>query len=144
MATAALNPIITSISGRMGGVVFYSRHGRQCVRSHVIPRNPDTEAQKACRRTFAGAVKSWQSMAQDEKYIFIRKARYLQMSGYNLYISQYMTKRASAVSNPGVKKISRFRIYPNGNKRIFPSVSASNISRNTESDRSAVQHDSPG
>ncbi|MBN2403057.1 MAG: hypothetical protein JXN64_11745, partial [Spirochaetes bacterium] len=66
------------------------------------------------------------------KYIFIRKARYLQMSGYNLYISQYMTKRASALSTPGVKKISRFRIYPNGNKRMFPSVSASNISRTVQ------------
>jgi hypothetical protein len=90
MATATTNILINSISGRIGNVVFYTNRGRQCVRKHVIPRNPDTEAQRIVRRAFGDAVRSWQAMTQDEKHEYIRKARYLNMSGYNLYISTYM------------------------------------------------------
>ncbi len=92
MATAATNILLNSISGRIGNVVFYTRSGKQCVRTHVIPRNPDTEAQRAVRRSFGNAVRSWQSMSEDEKYAYIRKARYLNMSGYNLYISNYLKR----------------------------------------------------
>jgi len=92
MATATANILINSISGRIGNVVFYTNRGRQCVRSHVIPRNPDTVAQRIVRRAFGDAVRSWQAMTQDEKHEYIRKARYLNMSGYNLYISKYMKR----------------------------------------------------
>jgi hypothetical protein len=90
MATAKTNILINSISGRIGSVVFYVRRGTQCVRTHVIPRNPDTEAQRTVRRSFAGAVRSWQSITPEERYAYNRKARYLNMSGYNLYISKYL------------------------------------------------------
>jgi len=96
MATATPNILINSISGRLGNVVFYTRRRavngtlRQCVRTYVIPRNPDTEAQHAVRRSFGDAVRSWQAMSPDEKYTYIRKARHLNMSGYNFYISKYL------------------------------------------------------
>lgn len=90
MATAKPNILINSISGRLGSVVFYTRRGKLCVRSYVIPRNPDTEAQRVVRRSFAGAVLSWQSMTDEERYTYKRKARFMNMSGYNLYISLYM------------------------------------------------------
>jgi hypothetical protein len=92
MATATPNILINSIRGRIGNVVFYTRYGRQCVRIHVIPRNPDTEAQRAVRRAFGDAVRSWQAMSTDEKYTYTRKARHLNMSGYNLYISNYLKR----------------------------------------------------
>jgi hypothetical protein len=98
MATAAPGIIIKSISGRIGSVVFYTRRHTasgtitQCVRAHVIPRNPDTEAQRAVRRSFADAVRSWQSMSPVEQNSFNRKARYLNMSGYNLFISNYLKR----------------------------------------------------
>ncbi len=92
MATAKPNILINSISGKIGNVVFYMNRGRQCARLYVIPRNPDTESQRAVRRSFGDAVRSWQVMLPDEKYSYNRKARYLNMSGYNLYISNYLKK----------------------------------------------------
>ncbi len=98
MATATPNILINSIRGKNGNVVFYTRRGVQCVRTHVIPRNPDTEAQRFVRRSFGDAVRSWQAMTPDEKYAYIKKARYLNMSGYNLYISEYLKRVIQAVS----------------------------------------------
>ncbi len=92
MATATTNILINTLSGRIGNVVFYMNRGRQCVRAHVIPRNPDTEAQRAVRNAFGDAVRTWQAMSADGKHEYIRKARYLNMSGYNLYISKYMKR----------------------------------------------------
>jgi hypothetical protein len=92
MATAKPNILINSISGRIGNVVFYTNRGRQCVRTHVVPRNPDTEAQRAVRGAFREAVRSWQSMPPEEQHTYNRKARYLNMSGYNLYISNYLKR----------------------------------------------------
>ncbi len=99
MATATPNILINSISGRIGNVVFYTRRGTLCVRTHVIPRNPNTYAQRIVRRNFAEAVLTWQSMTEDERYSYNRKARYLNMSGYNLFISNYL-KRAIQALDP--------------------------------------------
>ncbi len=105
MAVAATAPMIKSIHGRIGSLVFYYRHGRQCVRIHVIPRNPDTEAQRAVRRVFGNAVRTWQTMTEEERYIFNKKARYVNMSGYNLYISGYMN--TNIADRAGMKIVSR-------------------------------------
>ncbi|MBN2039712.1 MAG: hypothetical protein JW864_06700 [Spirochaetes bacterium] len=99
MATAKLNPVILTISGRFGNSVFYISRNRQCVRSYAVPRNPDTLLQKEVRKTFARAVKSWQQVSPEEKYAYTRKARGLGMSGYNLYISEFMTGRKTARKN---------------------------------------------
>ncbi|MBN2041638.1 MAG: hypothetical protein JW864_16500 [Spirochaetes bacterium] len=96
MATAKLNPVILSISGRFGNSVFYVSRNRQCVRSYVVPRNPDTLLQKEVRKNFAEAVKSWQRISPEEKYAYARKARGLGMSGYNLYISEFMAGKKAA------------------------------------------------
>ncbi|MBN2038568.1 MAG: hypothetical protein JW864_00905 [Spirochaetes bacterium] len=91
MATAKLNPVIMSISGRFGNSVFYVSRHRQCVRTYIVPRNPDTQLQREVRKSFAEAVKSWQQISPEKKYAYTRKARGLGMSGYNLYISEFMT-----------------------------------------------------
>ena len=91
MATVALNPIFKSISGRIGNTVFYCRGNKQCVRSYVVPGNPDTALQRETRGKFTLAVKTWQQMTPDERYVYARKARNLGMSGYNLFISFFMT-----------------------------------------------------
>lgn len=119
MAIATLNPILTGINGRIGSIVFYKRRDRQCIRTYVKPHNPDTTAQKIIRRTFAEAVKSWQSISRDEKYKYNRKARCTQMSGYNLYISGYMKNQISDLHNP------ELQLYPYSNPLIFHSVSYS-------------------
>ncbi|MBN2040696.1 MAG: hypothetical protein JW864_11670 [Spirochaetes bacterium] len=91
MATAKINPAFTSISGRMGNAVFYCRNNRQCIRMYVVPANPDTESQRLVRRAFTSAVKAWQQMTMDGKYAYTRKARRTGMSGYNLFISFFLT-----------------------------------------------------
>ena len=93
MATAKLNPVIESISGRMGNAVFYCRYNRQCVRTYVVPANTDTAARRKVRRNFAVAVKLWQQMTKDQKYAYTKKARLTGMSGYNLFISFFITGR---------------------------------------------------
>ncbi len=134
MATATPNIFINSISGRLGNVVFYKRRGVQCVRLHVIPRNPDTEAQRIMRRSFGDAVRSWQAMNNDEKYVYIRKARFLNMSGYNLYISKYLKRIMQAVNRISThkpkSKISSLTWnlkHSTLNPIPIPSVSASGI-----------------
>ncbi|MBN2400995.1 MAG: hypothetical protein JXN64_01205 [Spirochaetes bacterium] len=122
MAIIILNPLLDSIRGRMGNVVFYTRLNKQCVRAHIVLRNPDTAAQRSVRRTFADAVKSWQALSDEEKYVFTGKARNLRMSGYNLYISGYMTANKRTALIPGIKLIPS-RYYPYVDFLRFPSVS---------------------
>lgn len=100
MATATLNPLIKSVSGRIGSFVFYRRKNTQCIRTHVVPYNPDTVSQRNIRTTFADAVKSWQSLTGEERYKYTRRSRGMNMSGYNLYISEYMKDRISGNSKP--------------------------------------------
>lgn len=123
MAKAKLNPILTSMHGRIGNMVFYRRRNKEYVRMYVIPRNPDTESQRIVRRTFADAVKSWQAMTGDERYKFNRKARYLCKSGYNLYISEYMKTRISAMSMSDLKSGHSNELYSSGIQRSITSVS---------------------
>ncbi len=141
MATATPNILINSISGRIGNVVFYTRRRAggaitQCVRLHVIPRNPDTEAQREVRRSFGEAVRSWQSLSADEKHEYIRKARYLNMSGYNLFISKYLKRVMQAVNHTPIDELNSKNSpltwnpeLPTLNFLPIPSVSASYINR---------------
>lgn len=94
MATAAPSAYINSLRGRLGSVVFYKRYGTQCARTWIIPRNPNTESQRKIRRLFAEAVRAWQAMDPEQQYSFIRKARHTNMSGYNLFISNYMKTKS--------------------------------------------------
>ncbi len=112
MATAIPSNLLKSIRGKVGNVVFYVNRGTQCVRTYVIPRNPDTESQRVIRRMFADAVRSWQSMDSEQQYAYTRKARHTGMSGYNLYISGYLIRllksfNQTSTSEPD-SKISSF------------------------------------
>ncbi len=138
MAKATPAPMIRSIHGRIGNMVFYFRNGRQCVRIHVIPRNPDTEAQRIIRRVFGDAVRSWQAMTDDERYVFNRKARYMTVSGYNLYISEYMRTGISRVS--GEKIISG---YSDHTAKPVSFSSLTSVSHSNKS-KSIINRESPG
>ena len=97
MASVKLNPLIKSAKGRFGDIVFYNRYGRTYIRRYVIPRNPNTLKQRSIRRSFADAVKAWQNVNNTIKDRFNRKADYLNMSGYNLFISEYMKSRINSL-----------------------------------------------
>ena len=118
MAKVYLSPFIVSLKGHLGDNVFYLWRNIQCARTYVVPANPDTKAQRSVRATFASAVKSWQAMSADEKYKYNRKARTLNMSGYNLYISEFVTVRLSSVAGPGDKQ--GFAYLPGIQSRIHP------------------------
>ena len=94
MAIATLHPMFRSISGRVGGVVFYSYNEVTYFRAYVVPRNPDTSAQRSNRRLFARAMRAWQELSLFDKGSFNRRARRLGMTGHNLFISRYMARRA--------------------------------------------------
>lgn len=84
---------IAGISGRLGDRVYYLRNNRQCVRSHVTPANPRTERQQQGRARFAGLVARWRSLGPAHKGRWNSRAKRLNMSGYNLFISVNMKKQ---------------------------------------------------
>ncbi|MCU0848782.1 MAG: hypothetical protein MUD12_12930 [Spirochaetes bacterium] len=89
---------VESISGSIGGLVFYRRHGRTYARRRVVPANPDTEPQRAVRRAFGDAVRSWQTLDDGDREKWRRRAAKLRASGYNLFISLYMGRNITARS----------------------------------------------
>lgn len=124
MAVTVLNPMFMSGKGRLGKIVLYNRKGVQCARSHVIPRNPDTPAQRQNRKSFADAVKLWQELSPEEKYRYNRTALKKRISGYNLFISMYLKENnlcRSTVSGFHVQPIK----LPDYDPLRFPSVSHS-------------------
>ncbi|MFH0975879.1 MAG: hypothetical protein V1874_08870 [Spirochaetota bacterium] len=126
MAIITLNPLFSKVSGRAGNVVWYKRLNTQCIRSYIIPCNPNTFTQRRNRQSFAKAVKSWQALAEEEKNKYNRKARNLNMSGYNLYISDFMKERIPAgYKYNSLNIISQQRKIPSAGMLRFPSVSAS-------------------
>jgi hypothetical protein len=90
MAKVVLASYIKSIHGRLGNVIFYNVKGNQYARAWSMPRNPRTAKQQKNRKTFAEAVKLWQSMSPGEKEAYNIMARGKPLSGYNLFISMYM------------------------------------------------------
>jgi hypothetical protein len=65
------------------------RDGKQYFRTHVIPNDPKTAKQMEQRRKYARAVETWKKLSDDEKEIYNRRATNLNMSGYNLFISEF-------------------------------------------------------
>ena len=54
------------------------------------PTNPQTEAQQANRQKYADAIVAWQALTLEQKAVYNKKAVGLHMSGYNLFIREYM------------------------------------------------------
>lgn len=102
--------IISELRGRMGHRVYYMRNGRICSRSRVIPSNPRSKNQQAGRSRFALLVKRWRSLDGIQRARWNHRARGLNMSGYNLYISNNMKKST-------VSRRTAFLITPSGARR---------------------------
>lgn len=97
MAKIELHPIVSSISGRIGNIVFFPRYGRQYARSYCIPANPKTELQQKNRKAFAYAVGSWQRLSLSEKAAWNKKGEKKKRSGYHLFLSGFMKQNMNAV-----------------------------------------------
>ena len=65
--------------------------GRLTVKEkYYWPTNPQTAPQQANRNSFAAAVLAWQGLTDEQKEHYRERAKRKQMSGYNLYIKEYM------------------------------------------------------
>ena len=53
------------------------------------PTNPQTPAQQANRQKFADAMSAWQSLTEEEKSAYNRRAKKRQMFGWGLFIREY-------------------------------------------------------
>ena len=59
-------------------------------RTFYIPSNPQTVPQQSNRSKFANAIAGWQGLTSDQKNVYNERAKYKNLSGYNLYISEYL------------------------------------------------------
>jgi hypothetical protein len=99
MAKVTLTLMIHRISGRIGTPVFYAYRKNQYARRYVIPRNPNTPAQKNRRELFANVVAAWQMLQNYKKDQWNQKAVLEKMSGYNLFISFRLNAGTNASKN---------------------------------------------
>jgi len=82
----------TKFSGRIGkSMVAASWKGHEYVRTYVKPPNPNSESQRKARGTFADAVRSWRKLSKVQTEFYDKIAE--GMSGFNLYISRYVTAK---------------------------------------------------
>jgi hypothetical protein len=103
MAKVTLHPMLLGISGKIGSIVFYSYRNNQYARRYVIPKNPNTPAQKSRRELFAEAVNKWQNLPEHKKSRWNNDARNQAISGYNLFISVYLgSKTPSEEEKTGI------------------------------------------
>lgn len=70
------------------------RDGKQYVRTYVIPKDPKTAKQMKQRKKYARAVETWKAMSDDEKEVYNNQAKNLNMSGYNLFISEFTSRKS--------------------------------------------------
>ena len=92
--TIELPFFITGMRGKLGNRVYCTRNGKPCSRLHVMPSNPRTGRQRERRSLFARAVSAWRGLDADTRAQWNRRARGMKMSGYNLFMSESMSRPA--------------------------------------------------
>lgn len=70
--------------------IFYTREGKQCVRSYARPFIPNTKKQLLWKKKFAQLVRQWHQLPPQRQEYYNQLAKYLnlKMSGFNLFLSQ--------------------------------------------------------
>jgi hypothetical protein len=128
MAEMKSGGLILEARGCLKGRVYYVRKGTLCARARVIPGNPRTKRQQAGRGRFAESVRRWQGLDREGRDHWNERARGLNMSGYNLFISHQMKQgevaEASACHNKaacwrGKKMMSVKRNYKGMIRRVI-------------------------
>lgn len=72
---------------RTDNITGKTKHYRE---PYYITKNPRYAPQQAWRQIFADAVLAWQGLTAPEKVIYNKRAIGKHMSGYNLYLSEYL------------------------------------------------------
>lgn len=82
-------------AGSIGDTITFGKwKGRNYARRKVAPTNPNTAGQQTQRTAFGNAVASWkaQDQATQDSWTDRAKALGLVMSGFNLYVREYISQ----------------------------------------------------
>lgn len=77
------------ISGVFRERVSYGKRIKEIL-PFMYPSNPRTEAQQANRQKITNGVQAWKNLTEEEKSVYNKKAIGKRMSGYNLFLRQYL------------------------------------------------------
>ena len=124
MARIVLSDGFMGFSGRIGDAVIYSWRGVTCMRRHVVPRNPDTLAQRERRQRFAAAVQCWKSLSDKAKARWNTFRPRRRATGYNIFVSEYM-------------RCEEMPVVPSATICTFHIVSGSSLLRTPSASRDA-------
>ena len=80
-------PILLSGIYRTDNVTGETKYYRE---PYYITRNPRSYEQQANRQKYADGVAAWQALTSDEKNQYNIRAKGKRMSGYNLFLKEYM------------------------------------------------------
>jgi len=77
----------------MAGIYQVRRYGAKRVlvqEKFYRPTNPQTAPQQAWRAVFSAGKAAWDVLTSDEKLALNKRARPLKMSGFNLFMREYL------------------------------------------------------
>lgn len=78
-------------SGTIGQrLTFIHRGGRQTARFQRAQSDYDSAARSVARSNYRYAVQIWNSMTDEQRAVYNTRALSLHMSGYNLYVKEYL------------------------------------------------------
>ena len=80
------------LTGTLGNLVICRRGRTTYVRTRVTPNNPRSDAQVEHRGRFKEAVAAWRALSPEDKERFRERALWQQRTGYNLFISEHMSR----------------------------------------------------
>ena len=59
----------------------------------MTPTNPKTATQQNWRQVFTDGVIAWQSLTNEQKQVYNKRASKLHMTGYNLFLKEYLNSK---------------------------------------------------
>lgn len=86
-------------SGSVAKTVVYSKwKGRQYVRQHTIPLNPQSEKQVNVRTAMTLLVAYWQTLADPVKALYIAEGKQFNYSGFNYFTKKGMLEYVEQIT----------------------------------------------
>lgn len=76
--------------GGLGDIVYSSWKGIPYARSKGDYHDANSKKQRPLRAKFKAAVRAWRKLTAAEKSAYNKRAEMLAMSGYNLFIKEFM------------------------------------------------------
>ncbi len=87
---ALVEEINLRLTGKVDDRVYWEKDGEKISRAYFIPVQPGTGAQLTWWNIFKQGVLNWQAFTQGQKDIYNARAKRYRMSGFNLYMHDYL------------------------------------------------------